>query len=375
VHDPISAPARPPRRFLKPLIALIVVLVAVFIGGRWNLNEYAITPGQATPIAPLVKVQGVKTDPHNDKIMLVDVYLSTVDVFQWIGLHFESHVQYVPADELIEPGVPSNELGPQGYQEMNDSKQAAEVAAFRALGWKVPATPTGTAITGVVAPSPANSANLQVGDEIVGVDGHTVTSNCGLVALVHSRSVGTHLRLSIRKAKISPSGTITLKSPTTVELTTAKGPSYLGATGCAGVTGPNRSWIGVTIEDGTNYALPATVSINTADIGGPSAGLAMTLDLIDKLSRGSLTGHHVIAVTGTIAVNGSVGDVGGVAEKTVAASRAGATIFFVPQVEVATAKSIGEPGLRIVGVTSLKQVLSDLRQLGGAAPIPLTQPH
>jgi PDZ domain-containing protein len=83
----------------------------------------------------------------------------------------------------------------------------------------------------------------------------------------------------------------------------------------------------------------------------------------------------VIAVTGTIAVNGSVGDVGGVAEKTVAASRAGATIFFVPQVEVATAKSVGEPGLRIVGVTSLKQVLSDLRLLGGAAPIPLTKPH
>lgn len=375
MHDPISAPARPPRRFLKPLIALIVVLVAVFIGGRWNLSEYAITPGQATPVAPLVKVQGIKTDQHNDRIMLVDVYLSTVNVLQWIGLHFESHVQFAPADELIDPGIPSNELGPQGYQEMNDSKQAAEVAAFRALGWKVPASPTGTAITGVVAPSPAYSAKLQVGDEIVGVDGHAVTSSCGLVALVHSRSPGTQLRLSVKKAKISQSGVITLERPTTVELSTAKAPSYLGATGCAGVTGPNRSWLGVTIEDGTNYVLPATVSINTADIGGPSAGLAMTLALIDKLSRGSLTGHHVIAVTGTIAVNGSVGDVGGVAQKTVAASRAGATIFFVPQVEVATAKSVGESGLRIVGVTSLKQVLSDLRQLGGAAPIPLTKPH
>lgn len=352
-----------------------MVLVAVFIGGRWNLSEYAITPGQATPVAPLVKVQGIKTDQHNDRIMLVDVYLSTVNVLQWIGLHFESHVQFAPADELIDPGIPSNELGPQGYQEMNDSKQAAEVAAFRALGWKVPASPTGTAITGVVAPSPAYSAKLQVGDEIVGVDGHAVTSSCGLVALVHSRSPGTQLRLSVKKAKISQSGVITLERPTTVELSTAKAPSYLGATGCAGVTGPNRSWLGVTIEDGTNYVLPATVSINTADIGGPSAGLAMTLALIDKLSRGSLTGHHVIAVTGTIAVNGSVGDVGGVAQKTVAASRAGATIFFVPQVEVATAKSVGESGLRIVGVTSLKQVLSDLRQLGGAAPIPLTKPH
>jgi PDZ domain-containing protein len=375
VHDPISAPARAPRRFLKPLIALIVVFAAVLIGGRWNLNEYAITPGQATPVAPLVKVQGVKTDPHNDKIMLVDVYLSTLNVFQWIGLHFESHVQYVPADELIEPGVPSGELGPQGYQEMNDSKQAAEVAAFRALGWKVPATQTGTAITGIVAPSPAYSANLQVGDEIVGVDRHTVTSNCGLVAIVHSLAPGTRLRLSVKKAKISQSGVFTLERATTVVLATAKAPSYVGATGCAGVTGPNRSWLGVTIEDATNYMLPAAVSINTADIGGPSAGLAMTLALIDKLSHGSLTGHHVIAVTGTIAVNGSVGDVGGVAEKTVAASRAGATIFFVPQVEVATAKSVGEPGLRIVGVTSLKQVLSDLRLLGGAAPIPLTKPH
>jgi Lon-like protease len=354
---------------------LIVLLVAVLIAGRWNLNEYALTPGQATPIAPLVKVQGVTTDPNNDKIMLVDVYLSTVDVFQWIGLHFESHVQFVPADELIDPGIPDSELGPQGYQEMNDSKQAAEVAAFRALGWKVPATQTGTAITGVVAPSPAYSANLQVADEIVGVDGHAVTTNCGLVALVHSRSPGTQLSLSVRKATISPSGTISLANPTTVDVTTATVPSYVGATGCPGVTGPNRSWLGVTIEDETSYVLPAKVSIDTANIGGPSAGLAMTLDLIDKLSRGSLTGHHVIAVTGTIAVNGTVGDVGGVAEKTVAASRAGATTFYVPQVEVTAAKSVHEPGLRIVGVTSLKQVLSDLRDQGGAAPIPFTKPH
>jgi PDZ domain-containing protein len=99
------------------------------------------------------------------------------------------------------------------------------------------------------------------------------------------------------------------------------------------------------------------------------------LTLIDKLSKGSLTGHHVVAVTGTIAVNGAVGDVGGVAEKTVAAQRAGATIFFVPQVEVSTAKRAAGPGLRIVGVRSLHQVLSDLLRLGGDAPVPLTKPH
>jgi PDZ domain-containing protein len=99
------------------------------------------------------------------------------------------------------------------------------------------------------------------------------------------------------------------------------------------------------------------------------------LTIIDKLSHGSLTGHRVIAATGTIAPDGQVGDVGGVAEKTVAVQRAGATIFFVPDVEVSTARSAAGPGLRIVGVSSLHQVLTDLHRLGGASPVPLTKPH
>ena len=64
-------------------------------------------------------------------------------------------------------------------------------------------------------------------------------------------------------------------------------------------------------------------------------------------------------------VHGNVGDVGGVAEKTVAVQRAGAKYFFVPQVEVATAKGAAGPGLTIVGVTTLAQALRDLRALGG----------
>jgi PDZ domain-containing protein len=356
-------------------VSLVVVLAVVLVVGNRQLSEYAITPGNATPVAPLVRVKGIHTDPHNDKIMLVDVYLTQLNVFTWIRLQFESHVQFVPADELVDPGIPNGELGAQGYQEMNDSKQAAEVAAFRALGWQIPSVPTGAVVTGVVAPSPARTAGIKVGDEIVGANGTPVRSSCALIGVVHSLVPGTTVELRVKRAKISSKGLITLKSPTSVQVTTGKDPKGLTPSGCAGVSGLSRSWLGVSLEDGTNYVLPATVIINTADIGGPSAGLAMTLTLIDKLSKGSLTGQHVIAATGTIAVNGAVGDVGGVAEKTVAAQRAGATIFFVPQVEVSTAKSAAGPGLRIVGVSSLHQVLSDLLRLGGDPPVPLTKPH
>ena len=85
------------------------------------------------------------------------------------------------------------------------------------------------------------------------------------------------------------------------------------------------------------------MTVHTQDIGGPSAGLAMTLGIIDKLSSGRLTGNRIVAATGTIDQYGNVGDVGGVAQKTIAVERAGATVFFVPSVELKTAGVQGDP--------------------------------
>ena len=58
-------------------------------------------------------------------------------------------------------------------------------------------------------------------------------------------------------------------------------------------------------------------------VGGPSAGLAFTLAILDVLTEGELTGGRRIAVTGTIGRDGTVGVVGGVAQKSAAAADVG----------------------------------------------------
>lgn len=175
--------------------------------------------------------------------------------------------------------------------------------------------------------------------------------------------------------KISPTGTITPGPAKVTHVTTVATPAGDGSTGCPGLSGPPKSIIGVTLEDYFTYEFPGTITIQTPSIGGPSAGLAMTLTLIDQLSAGSLTGHTIVAATGTIAPNGAVGDVGGVAEKVVAVERAGATVFIVPKVEVSTARNASNGTLKVMGVTTLAQALRDLRGLGGAVPVPLTKPY
>ncbi|KOV94400.1 hypothetical protein ADL04_24290 [Streptomyces sp. NRRL B-3648] len=106
------------------------------------------------------------------------------------------------------------------------------------------------------------------------------------------------------------------------------------------------------------------VTLRLADVGGPSAGLLFTLGIIDKLdgdgSGGDLTGGRTIAGTGTIDAAGRVGAVGGVALKTQAARRDGATVFLVPKAECADARAELPKGLRLVPVTTLKGAVDSL---------------
>src|ERR1019366_8350476 len=105
------------------------------------------------------------------------------------------------------------------------------------------------------------------------------------------------------------------------------------------------------------------------DIGGPSAGLSMTLGIIDKLSGGDLTGTRIVAATGPIDAAGNVGDVGGVPQKTIAVERAGATVFFVPPQEYKNALSKDTPQLHVYAVSTLDQALRILKRLGGKIPV------
>ncbi|MBT2480979.1 PDZ domain-containing protein [Streptomyces sp. ISL-94] len=116
------------------------------------------------------------------------------------------------------------------------------------------------------------------------------------------------------------------------------------------------------------------VELNLADVGGPSAGLLFSLGIVDKLdgdgSGGDLTGGRTIAGTGTISADGEVGAVGGVALKTQAARRDGATVFLVPKAECSDARSELPEGLRLVPVTSLTDAVNALRALNRGEAVP-----
>jgi Lon-like protease len=373
---PTLPPRRSRRRFVLPVVVAVVLLG---LNGP-KLQQYQIVPGSATPLAPLLTVSGVATaKPVQGRgISMVDVGLNQLTPWGWLKVQMFGG-DTVSASDLVPSGVPVAQFDNQSYLDMANAKLAASVVAARQVGWTVPATPRGAEVEFMAYPSPAQRAGLGIGDWIEAVDGQPVQSACGLIAVMTKTAPGTAVTLTVQRARITDAGAITRSgTPTVVHLTTVK-PTTLNldtptSSGCPNVSTAPRSALGVYVNDAVTYRLPMTVKVNTSYIGGPSAGLAMTLALIDSLTGGRLTTGHHVAVTGAMNAAGRVGDVGGVAEKTTAAIQSGNTIFLVPSSEVTVARQAADGKLTVVGVDTIRQALRALQHLTGASLVPLTKP-
>ena len=118
-----------------------------------------------------------------------------------------------------------------------------------------------------------------------------------------------------------------------------------------------------------SYHFPINITINTERVGGPSAGLAFTLAIIDDLTPGKLTDGKQVAVTGAIASDGSVQPVGGVEQKAITARHNGVDLMLVPAAEVKDARK-GADGMKVAGVSTLDDALAALTRVGGTAVPP-----
>ena len=114
------------------------------------------------------------------------------------------------------------------------------------------------------------------------------------------------------------------------------------------------------------FDFPVNVDIDSGSVGGPSAGLAFTLGVIDALTPGELTGGAKVASTGTISLDGTVGPIGGMKQKVATVERAGAKVFLVPASEADDARAaVGKSDLKIVPVENVDDALKALAAIGG----------
>jgi PDZ domain-containing protein len=310
-----------PRRRIRRWVFLIPILALAYIASLVQLPYFVISPGPASDVLPLIHIQGHQTFAPQGHLLLTAVRLSQPNVYQAIGGWLSPTQAVVPERDILPPGETAEQANVQAFAQMDQSQIDAAVVALTKYAGYPKNHGLGVLVEDVFPGTPAEG-KLVVGDLILKVDGSPVDEVSRVGDLIKAAGVGHALAFTFER-KLTAAGGSTRTVSRTVSIAPAR------------IQGVSYPLIGVSLVD--NF--PFAISISDEGIGGPSAGLMWTLGLIDLLTPGDLAHGRTIAGTGTIDLDGKVGEIGGIEEKAVAAERQGASIFFAPASQAAAARS------------------------------------
>ncbi|HYF95630.1 MAG TPA: S16 family serine protease [Symbiobacteriaceae bacterium] len=331
------------RRLLVLLISLTALgLTLWFTPTPW----YITAPGAAVDTGGMVAVAGGSA--HPGRLFMLVVTTQPANLFWYL---------YAKLDLRAELETPQQFLGDiEDYDKyleltrrmMADSKQTAMAIGLKEAGYGRGTVPVGAEITDLAAGSP-NQGVFQPGDVIIAIEGRPVSSASDLRTALQGFRPGDLLAVRVKRGGKE----LDLRAATAESTDPAR---------------KGQPVFGIFIKDSLLFDVPLEIRIKTGAITGPSAGLMFTLQIVDQLTPGGITRGKVVAGTGTVEADGSVGAIGGVRQKVFAAETAGANVIFVPRSNYPDAAGVATH-ITVVPVDRVEDALAWLRSAeakGGA---------
>lgn len=294
---------------------------------------------------PVIEVDGAESYETDGRLDLLTVYVDgsrerPVDWFEVLGAWLDPRRALLPIDSVYPPGQTDRESDEKSARDMSDSQSAAIAAALAELDIEYRSV---VVVDRVSAGDPADGV-LEPDDELLTVDGTAVSTDAELRAAIADAGLGAQIELGIRRAGVESTVTITTAQRSEDD------PSPI---------------IGVVPR--VEYEFPFEVEINLPDVGGPSAGMMFALGIYDTLTPGALTGGEHVAGTGTVDAEGRIGAIGGIRQKMIGASEAGAEWFLAPSDNCGDVVGRVPAGLEVFAVSELSEAVEIVAAIGRGA--------
>ncbi len=335
------------RRTLASLLAVGLLLGMFFAASREPVPYVTMSPGPTVDVLgkdgskPIVRVEGHKTYPTTGQLRLTTVSITNPDakvsLAQALAAWVDPDIAVLPYAATYPEARSNEQEQAESAAQMVSSQDTAIAAALSELGYDLP---TYAEVTGVSPKGPSDGV-LKPRDRILRLDGTRIDGTEQVFTALGKVSPGDDVTGEVRRNGKRVSFTVTTT---------------------AAPDDKSRPLLGILLGQG--YQFPFKVSVGLPEaIGGPSAGLMFALSVYDTLTPGALTQGDVIAGTGTIGEDGSVGPIGGIRQKIVGAEQAGAALFFVPpdNCDSAVLAPVDDDQIRLVRAPTLHSALTSLK--------------
>lgn len=332
---------------------IFFILMAINVQVPYYINQ----PGSAVPLAPMIKVEGGLSDEKGN-FRLTTVRTGPTNVAGYLYAMFDPNADLVDADLVHSPHETDEQYLQRQIEVMKSSQDTAKIVAFQKSGFDVQLNNNGAIIMQLIPGFPAEKI-LKVGDIVTKVDDLRIHTAADLIESIKGRKVNEIVVITYMRDKKLQTAEMKLQ-PLPVQ----------------NEEGQKKPGIGIASPiTNREFELPKKVNVQSENIGGPSAGLMFTLEIINQLTEGDLTKGYNIAGTGTMNENGAIGRIGGIQHKIVAAYKEGVEIFFAPAEKDENGDSNYDEALKkvdqmdikmkIIPVLTLDDALQYLEQLEG----------
>ncbi|MBU9672169.1 PDZ domain-containing protein [Planococcus sp. CP5-4] len=335
----------------KKLWFFVLVMALVVFVSSYRLDAYISRPGDAYELSPLVEVEG-RDEGDEGTLSLMTVTMFNATPALYIMAQFQEGYKVLDPEQVRSPHESDEEYNVRQLKLMSDSQVNALQVAFEEAGKPYEVSSNGVFILNVLEDGAA-AGLLSPGDRLLEIDDQAYDSMEDFLEYLGTKKVGDKVELVIERDNRTIKQTVTL-APLPTE--------------------PERAGIGISFVEDKEIETTPDVSIDSDTIGGPSAGLMFTLEILNQLLDEDITHGYDIAGTGTMESDGTVGPIGGIDQKVIAADRAGIDVFFAPDhhdkserpsnfdVAVETAEEIGTE-MDIVPVADIDAALDYLSEL------------
>jgi Lon-like protease len=332
----------------RSLFILIIAGLIFAASSFYYLPYYVSKPGMAKELEPIIKVENGYDEKGN--FMLTTIRMGKANIYTYAMAKVSKYQEIYPVEAVRSEDESDEEYNVRQLHMMDTSKTSAIEVAYKKAGLPVKYKYKGIYVLHIVPGMPAEG-KLKPGDRIIKIDEKSFESMNGFIDYINGKKSGDKVAVTYERNDETDTVSVAIAP-------FKEDKSKIG--------------IGIGLVDDKEIVVEPEVSIDTEEIGGPSAGLMFTLEIYNQLTKNDLTKGYQIAGTGTISPDGTVGRIGGIDQKIVAADKAGAEIFLAPNekgakdsnynVAVKTAKDI-DSKMKIVPVDTFDDAVAFLNKL------------
>ena len=316
-------------------IILITYTFAIFPFGFVKSDYYFMSPGP--PYQWNIEIENVQTYEYEGNLYQLTVRRDEANYFVYAWARLNSQIDLYPREVILPDGVTPQELSEISIQNMMTSENVAIAVALDSLNYEIQSEGDGVLVVGLLDDSPVKDKLIK-NDLIVSINNELVKSVSEFISMLRTYEIGDIVNIGLIRNEQEL--TIETKLIEHVEYENEPMVGFLAST-------PNQQFI-----------FPFEVDIKTGNVGGPSAGMMMALNVYNLLTEDDITNGKKIAGTGTIEIDGSIGPVGGVKQKVIAAKRANAGLILVPIANYEEASVFADDNTQIVAVDSFDNALN-----------------